>query len=393
MGADQTPRVKLGLIGCGAQGRYLSEAAAVTEAVEFTACADVKAESAEMAAREFGYERTYSNYCEILAEADLEAVIVATTHAQLHPCALAALQGGKHALVEKPMALRAADGRELVEAARAAGVNLMVGYSLRFMPPRILMKRLLDQGAIGEVRQVLAGQCIGVMGGWLGDPAQGGGPLYYIGTHALDQILWVVGQPAERVSAEMNRAEPGGCETEAMVNIRFQGGALGQLVTSQTFGGRYGWLDVLGTAGRLRAQWESDVLTVQSTIVDEYRNLTEITVPPTAYLPTPGATARARLSGSAYIRTWANELTEFVNSIREARPPSVSGEDGVRVLEVLDAAFESQRTGEMVGVGGGQRLNREDAKPAKQHEEGGERLQQTQSEPTRCPQARAPRRF
>jgi len=345
--ADQPRRIKLGLIGSGAQGRYLSEAAAIADAFEFVACADVRPESAEQTARECGYGSTYADHRQMLAKADVEAVIVATTHAQLQPCALAALQGGKHALVEKPMALRAAEGRELVEAARAAGVNLMVGYSLRFMPPRILMKRLLEEGVIGEVRQVMAGQCIGAMGGWLGDPAQGGGPLFYIGTHALDQILWVVGRPAERVCAEMNRAEPGGCETEAMVNIRFEGGALGQLVTSQTFGGRYGWLDVLGTAGRIRVQWESDVLTIQSTVIPEYANLTEITVPPTAYLPPPGYDARASLRSSAYIRTWANELTEFANSIREGRPPSVSGEDGVGVLEVLDAAFESARTGGM----------------------------------------------
>jgi predicted dehydrogenase len=350
MSADQPRRIGLGLIGSGAQGRYLSEAAAIADAFDFVACADVKAESAEQTARECGYAATYADHREMLADVDLEAVIVATTHAQLHPCALAALQAGRHALVEKPMALRAADGRELVEAAQAAGVNLMVGYSLRFMPPRILMRRLIDEGAIGEVRQVMAGQCIGAMGGWLGDPTQGGGPLYYIGTHALDQILWVVGKPAERVSAEMNRAEPGGCETEAMVNIRFEGGALAQLVTSQTFGGRYGWLDVLGTAGRIRAQWESDVLTIQSTAIREYAHLTEITVPPTAYLPPTGYDARASLRSSAYIRTWANELTEFANSIREGRPSSVSGADGVRVLQVLDAAFESARTGEMVEV-------------------------------------------
>jgi len=343
--------IGLGLIGCGSQGRYLSEAAAVTEAFELVACADVRAEAAKRAARECGYSEACGDPSELPARAEVEAVIVATTHGQLFPAALQALQAGKHALVEKPMALRAEEGRELVSAAKAAGVNLMVGYSLRFMPPRILLKRLLDAGAIGEVRQAMAGQCIGAMGGWLGDPAQGGGPLGYIGTHALDQILWVVGKPAERVSAEMNRAAPDGCETEATINIRFEGGALGQLVTSQTFGGRYGWLDVLGTGGRLRAQWESDVLTVQSTVVPEYANLTEISVPPTAYLPPAPASAQAKLSGFAYIRTWANELAEFAASIREGRPPSVTGEDGLRVLEVLDAAFESARTGAMVTVG------------------------------------------
>jgi len=260
------------------------------------------------------------------------------------------VQAGKHVLVEKPMALSAADARELVAAAEAADVRLMVGYSLRFMPPRVLMRRLMDQGAVGEVKQVMAGQCIGGMGGWLGEREHGGGPLFYIGTHALDQVIWAVGARAERVSAEMNWAQDGGVETDAMINIRFENGALGQLVASQTLGGRYGWLDVLGTAGRIRAQWESDSLWVQSSAIPEYAHLTEIAVPPTAYIPAPPRAAVAQVSGFAYIRTWAAELTEFVNAIGEDRPPSVTGEDGVRVLEVLDAAFESANTGKMVEI-------------------------------------------
>ncbi|MGQ9730519.1 MAG: Gfo/Idh/MocA family protein [Candidatus Zipacnadales bacterium] len=346
----RSAKIKLGLIGCGSQGCYLSEAATLTEAFDLVACADIKLEAAQKAACQCGYRQTYSDYRELLSEADLEAVIVATTHHQLHPAALAALQEGKHVLVEKPMALRAAEGQELVEAACKAQVRLMVGYSLRFMPPRLLMKQLLERGVIGEVRQVLAGQCIGRMGGWLGDPAAGGGPLYYIGSHALDQMLWAVGAPATHVSAEMNRDEPGGVETEAIINLRFASGALGQLMTSQTLGGRYGWLDILGTEGRLRVQWESDSLWVQSAVLQEYAHLTEIVVPPSAYLPAFSRTARASLSGFTYIRTWVAELTEFAAAIREKRAPSVTGEEGVRVLEVLDAAFESDRKGARVEI-------------------------------------------
>ena len=348
-------KLKLGLIGSGSQGRYLSEAAGCTDAVEFVACCDPNPAATEEAVRLIGYREAYSDCSQMLAQADIEAVIVATVHDQLQPAAMAAAQAGKHVLVEKPMALCAADARELVSAAESAGVRLMVGYSLRFMPPRVLMRRLLDEGAVGEVKQVMAGQCIGGMGGWLGEREHGGGPLFYIGTHALDQMIWAVGARAERVSAEMNWAETGGVETggvetDAMINIRFENGALGQLVASQTLGGRYGWLDVLGSAGRIRAQWESDSLWVQSSAIPEYANLTEITVPPTAYIPAPARAAVAQVSGFAYIRTWAAELTEFVSAIREDRPPSVTGEDGVRVLEVLDAAFESARSGEMVAV-------------------------------------------
>jgi predicted dehydrogenase len=346
----QIERVRFGLIGAGSQGRYLSEAAALWPHVELVACADVNAEAAQKTAAQCGYETAYTSAGEMLAGEKLDAVVVATTHDQLQPMALAAVRAGKHVLVEKPMALNAADGRELVNAARDAGVKLMVGYTLRFMPARILMKRLLEEGVVGQVTHIIAGQCIGAMGGWLGDASRGGGPLLYIGTHVIDQVLWMAERRVERVSAELNRCPDTGVDTDAMVTVRFQGGVLGQVCTSQKLGGRYGWIDVLGTEGRMRAEWESDVLTVESRLVEAYRHLTEIHVPATAYLPVPPVEAKARLSGHFYIRMWGAELAEFCAAIIEDREPCVTGEDGVRVLEIVDAAVESGRTGQPVAI-------------------------------------------
>ena len=110
------------------------------------------------------------------------------------------------------MALNAAEGQALVEAARAADVLLMVGYTLRFQPERREMRRLLEAGAVGEIVHITGGQLIGRMGGWLGDRARGGGPLFYVGSHALDFILWMAGRPVERVFAEVTWAEDSSVE-------------------------------------------------------------------------------------------------------------------------------------------------------------------------------------
>ena len=169
--------LRFGLIGCGAQGRFLSEALALAGGAEFVACADVNPEAAALAARRCGYRATSTDYRDMLARADLDAVIVATTHDQLQPAALAAVRAGRHVFVEKPMALNAADGRVLAAAARQAGVRLMVDYTVRFMPARLLMRQLQNSGAIGEVMHISAGQLLGHLGGWLEDPARGGGPL------------------------------------------------------------------------------------------------------------------------------------------------------------------------------------------------------------------------
>ncbi|MGI5816525.1 MAG: Gfo/Idh/MocA family protein [Armatimonadota bacterium] len=343
-----TDAIKLGLIGCGGQGGYLSEAAAVSGRAELVACADIDAGRAEQFATEFGYSDFFGNAAEMLDETDVEAVIIATSHDQLQPAALDAVRAGRHALVEKPMALSAQAGHELVEAAREADVRLMCGYTLRFLPERLEMRRLLEEGAVGEVTHVTAGQLIGAMGGWLADRNRGGGPLYYVGSHALDFLLWMAGAPVESVYADVNRADDGSVETDASVAIRFANGILGQLLTSRRMGGRYGWCDVIGSAGRLRAEWESDEVFVQSEALPQFANPTHIRVPQDAHHPRHPREASARLSGFKYVRSWAAEFAEFADAIQEGREPSVSGGDAVRVLEVMDAIFESGRTGARV---------------------------------------------
>ncbi|MGC9316786.1 MAG: Gfo/Idh/MocA family protein [Armatimonadota bacterium] len=342
--------MQIGLIGCGGQGRYLAEAAKITGEARLVACADVRPEAAAEAARLLGFEEWYGNAAEMLDETAIDAVIVAATHDQLQPLALDAVRTGRHVLVEKPMALTAAAGQELVDAARDADVRLMVGYTLRFLPERLEMRRLLEEGAVGEITHVLGGQLIGRMGGWLGDRERGGGPLYYVGTHALDFVLWMAGSPVERVYADVHWAQDAEVELDASITLRFADGFSGQVVTSQRMGGRCGWCDVIGSAGRLRAVWESPEIYVESQALEAYRKPTRIEVPATANHPQWPAEAAARLSGFKYVRSWAAEILEFIEAIREDREPAVSGEDAVRVLEVVDAVFESDRTGAPVAI-------------------------------------------
>ncbi|MFO7948726.1 MAG: Gfo/Idh/MocA family oxidoreductase, partial [Armatimonadota bacterium] len=137
---------QFGLIGCGSQGRYLSEALRSTGRADLVACADPNEEAARTAVQQCGYRETFDSAQAMLQAVELDAVIIATIHDQLQPMAREAVDAGVHVFVEKPMALNAADGQALVDAAEAAGVKLMVGYTLRFMPERLMMKDLLDRG-------------------------------------------------------------------------------------------------------------------------------------------------------------------------------------------------------------------------------------------------------
>ena len=344
-----TDKLRFALIGCGSQGRYLSEALALTGQADLVACADVDHDAARRTAQRWGYARAYDDTRPMLAEADPDAVIVATIHDQLQPCGLTVVEAGKHLFIEKPMALNAADGRVLVERARSAGVKIMVGYTLPFLPTRVRLKQLIDRGVVGDLVHVTAGQFIGSLDGWLARPEHGGGPLLYIGTHVVYQLLDLVPHRAKRVFAEVDWTAEG-VDDVCMFSVRFENGLLAQIGTSQKIAGRYGWLDVLGTAGRLRSEWERGEIFVQSTVVDAYSDPTTILVPEEATGPVVEHGQMASPTGFRYVRAWAAEFSEFIAAIHEDRDPSVTGEDAIRVLEITDAVFRSGRTGQPVDL-------------------------------------------
>ncbi|MFC1597077.1 Gfo/Idh/MocA family protein [Planctomycetota bacterium] len=342
-----TDKLRFALVGCGSQGRYLSEALALTGQAELVACCDLNHEAAQETARRWGYARAYTNTGQMLDEADPDAVIVATIHDQLQPCGLAVVDAGKHLFIEKPMALNVPDGRVLVDRARAAGVKIMVGYTLPFLPTRVRLKQLVDRGVVGDLVHITAGQFIGPLDGWLAQPDHGGGPLFYIGTHVIYQVLDLVPNRAKRVFAEVDRTDTG-VDEACLFSVRFDGGLTAQIGTSQKIGGRYGWLDVLGSAGRLRSEWERGEIFVQSTAVDAYRDPTTILVPDEATGPPLEHGQMASATGFRYVRAWAAEFADFIAAIRDDRDPAVTGDDGLRVLEITDAVFQSGRTAQPV---------------------------------------------
>lgn len=343
-------KLRFGLIGCGGQGKYLGEALAITGLGYVVACADPDVQRAQALREWLGAEAAFASSEEMLEKMPLDACIVATRHDQLQPCALQAVQAGKHVLVEKPMALNVQDAEALVRAAAEAGVKLMIGYTLRFMPERMLMRQLLRQGAIGEPVHINAGQIIGKLNGWLNERAYGGGPLFYVGCHILDNVLWLAQRPVRRVYAAVEGLSETSVEASADIILEFEGGFNAFVSTSQRMGGRYGWLDIIGTAGRMRVEWESPELYIESQKLPEYRQPTRLVVGPEGFLPPLDLQSRGSLIAFKYLRNWAAELHEFCSAILQNRPPAVLPEEGVDVLHVIEAVYTSGRQGEPVSL-------------------------------------------
>ena len=163
------------------------------------------------------------------------------------------------------MAIDARQGTEIVEAARNAGVTVMVGYCQRFAEGRRFIKSIIDRGGIGELVHINGSKGGPGYTGWLADPRRGGGPLLYVGVHLTDQLLWLTGGKAERVYSEIAWHPTNGTDQTAAYTIRFEGDVVANmLVTQHTH--LIDFIEITGTAGSVRADWPNHAIQVQSDI-------------------------------------------------------------------------------------------------------------------------------
>ena len=186
---------------------------------------------AEAFAARWGVDRAYGSYRALVEDPGVDVVYVATPHNAHRPCALLAIEAGRHTLVEKPLALNATEVEELAAAARDHGVFLMEALWTVFLPKFDVLRQVLADGLLGEVRSVLAdnGEHFGpehrIMRADLA-----GGPLLDLGTYPVALATMVLG-PAERVLASGQPA-PSGVNGQASILVSHAGGAQSVLHTT-----------------------------------------------------------------------------------------------------------------------------------------------------------------
>ena len=192
--------IRIGVIGAGFIGRVHMERFSQIEGAQVTGCTDMSAELATTAAKKYGIERVFSTADELIASDDVDAVVVAVPNKHHAPLTVAALEAGKHVLVEKPMALNATAAREIVEAQRKTGLIVMVAHQMRWLPEPREAKRMADAGELGEVYSakcsMMRRKNVPGWGSWFTRMDEsGGGPLIDIGVHILDMTMWLLGDP------------------------------------------------------------------------------------------------------------------------------------------------------------------------------------------------------
>ncbi len=185
----------MAIVGCGLIGQKRARALSGARVI---ACCDIVGERAQSLARAHG-----ATFCDdwrdAVARDDVDLVIVATTNDMLAPVSLAAIEAGKHVLVEKPAARSATDIEPLIEAARRRDVRVRVGFNHRYHPALLKTREIVDSGALGDLMFVRAryghGGRIGYDQEWRANPEKsGGGELIDQGVHVIDLARWFLGE-------------------------------------------------------------------------------------------------------------------------------------------------------------------------------------------------------
>ena len=322
-------KLKVALLGAGGiAGVHVQGILAHADKLECTALCDVSDAALELRSKQLGNDPArYHDWDTLLAEQkDLDAVIIALPHQFHAPAILAAAGAGKHILCEKPMCMTLAEADAILDAVARAGVTYMSAHNQLFTPVVREAKRLLDEGLIGRLRWLRTQDCFvapatSMRNTWRGSVAsQGGGELIDTGYHPSYLLLYLAGAPLAEVRSSMSRFHmhiEG--EDTASVQVRFQNGVLGEVLTSWAMPLPYGThkLHLVGDRGELFGS--SNIL---------YYRPTGFAEPAERVLP-------------AVASTFTEEIGHFADCLQNGTPPLHGAEDGRAVLELILKATES----------------------------------------------------
>jgi predicted dehydrogenase len=338
----QNLKVRVGLVGCGNIGlrAHLRTCLQLPE-TEVVAVCDIVEERAQEAAGQSG-ARPYTDYRQLLEQKDLDMVIVATPNDLHAEMTIAAAEAGKHVLCEKPMAHTLSAAEAMIEAAKTAGVKVMIGQTRHFDHRYVSIKEQLDAGKVGRpvfirhsARQFLPFP----PDGWQWDPARGGGVFLNISIHATDLFRWFFGEDAVEVftvaKSVRESARAAGCYDHAFITCKFEGGGVGFTEPSWVYPGDFGGtlyaqLDVVGTAGKIQ-------------YADKDTN------PLLTYTAGKGhELARYFRFMSTTEYAFEEEIRHFARCVLEDREPIISLQHARAALEITLAAQRSAQTGQPV---------------------------------------------
>jgi predicted dehydrogenase len=358
-------KVRVGLVGVGgiANGKHMPALSKLPN-VEIVAFCDLIEERAQKGAKEYGAPgaEVYTDYRKMLERKDIDVVHVLTPNCSHAEISIAAMEAGKDVMCEKPMAINYEQACQMLEAKKRTGRKLTIGYQNRFRQDSLYMKTLCDNNELGEIYYARAHAVrrrgVPTWGVFIDEEKQGGGPLIDIGTHALDLSMWmmdnydpelVVGSVYHKLSSRKNAAHKFGSwdpakftvEDSAFGFIKFKNGATVNLEASWALNAMNigeAMTTLCGTEGGVHMDADYSGLHINGEAHGKlYTKDIELDMGGVAFYEGGSETDPAVLEAQA----WYSHVTNNT-------PLTTLPEQAAKVTQVLEAIYESAKTGEAV---------------------------------------------
>lgn len=341
--------IRLGLIGLG-WGEQVAAAARTVPDVEIAACYARNEQKRRAFAASFDC-KPCDRYEDLLADPEIDGILIMTPNSHHRDYTLMAAQAGKHVLVTKPIANTLVSGQEMIRACEAAGIIFAVGHQSRREPGIRRLKALIESGDLGDLALIEANSATATglhiePGDWRWSREEcPGGPLLQLGIHQIDNLQYLFGAVARAQSWQRRALASAEIEDVICCLLEFESGLTGTLTCSYV-SSESRCIKVYGTAAN--ALYDRPVgLSVS-------RDVWNV-----------GA-ARQQLVGAYVfaepIPTLQEEIDEFARCIRTGKAPEIDGVQGLQALAVVLAAVESHRTGlpvyvkDLIGQSAGEHL-------------------------------------
>lgn len=343
-------KLRCGVIGLGMGKGHIKGYQSHPQA-EVVAIADLNADLLSKVGDDFDVPGRYDSAKAMLAQEKLDVVSVVAPNKFHKPLTIAALKAGCHVLCEKPIAMNAREGQAMVDTAEKARKRLMINFAQRFADQSVALKKQVDAGVLGDIyfgrTTWHRRRGIPKFGGWFGQKAlAGGGPLVDIGVHRLDMALWLMGFPEptwvmggtyNAVASVLARKQRKKFDVEdlAAAMIRFENGAM--LVLEASWAANIAEKELMetrlfGAKGGL----------VQRNVGEGYQYEAEI------YVEREGCQFDMKLHPP--VPAAQSSYYHFIDAIVSRKPHIATGEEGLVVMEILDAIYRSAEKGQPVRV-------------------------------------------
>jgi scyllo-inositol 2-dehydrogenase (NAD+) len=333
-----TKKLGVGVIGLGRLGAaYARYFAGRIEGARLAAVCDTVEATSSAIASELNVPKRFAKYQDLIADKDVEAIVIVSPTSTHKEIVLAAIEHGKASFCEKPLSIFLDAASEMDRAVQRSGVFFQMGFMRRFDKGYVAAKNKIDAGAIGTpvVFKSSSRDPFRPSLEYL-DPAHSGGLLVDCGIHDLDLARWFMGEIDSVYCIGGTLAYPEMKEIDdidnAITSLQFASGALG--VVDQSRNGVYGYdirTEILGTKGTLKIGYlrETPILLMTK------EGITHDTVP---------------YFHERFEQAYINQLQDFVNNVLQNKPPAVTCEDGVAALRVSAAATLSHKEHRPVSV-------------------------------------------